>query len=249
MTPPHDLSAVDLAHADTWVFDLDNTLYPAACNLFAEIDVRITAFVARTLSIPPDEARVLQKRYYRDHGTTLNGLMQEHGLSPSGFLDYVHAISLDPLHLAPDLNAGLSRLPGRKLVYTNGSVGHAERVMRKLGIDHHFHGVHDIVAAGMRPKPCAVAFDGFLDRFGVDPTRAVMFEDLARNLRPAHAQGMTTVLVTSHADATHDWHKDEPQGFRPGEVGPEDDHLHFVTDHLPSFLEGIRVASPLATGG
>ncbi|MEO0982520.1 MAG: pyrimidine 5'-nucleotidase [Pseudomonadota bacterium] len=221
-----------LKGAEDWVFDLDNTLYPAACDLFAQIDARMTDFVAKLLSVPPDEARAVQKKYYADHGTTLNGLMRNHGLQPADFLDYVHSIDLSVLPASPALKAAIERLPGRKFVFTNGSRGHAERVTAALGLEASFDGLFGIEDANYEPKPRRAAFDRFAARHKVAPARAVFFEDLSRNLETAHAAGYTTVLVHSEKDWSH-----EPAGARP--AGPGDDfgdHVHYVTDDLTRFL-------------
>lgn len=231
----------DLRGIETWVFDLDNTLYPAACNLFAEVEERITAFVSRTLDLSSADARLLQKHYYTTYGTTLSGLMQMHGVPADTFLDYVHDISLDPLDGLPSLHDGLARLPGRKLIYTNGTQRHAERVLERLGLSDHFSGLHDIVASAHRPKPDAAAFADFLERFGVDPHNGVMFEDLSRNLRPAFDQGMRTVLVCS--PETVEWTRHEPSHVRPGHHEPDDRHLDFITDRLDAFLMHARVGA------
>ena len=219
-------SEPDFAHVDSWVFDLDNTLYPSHCDLFAQIDVKITAFVSKTLSLPPVEARLLQKRYYAEHGTTLSGLMKVNGLNPSTFLDYVHDIDLAPLDGVPDLSAALSRLPGKRYVFTNGSRAHAENVTRKLGIDHLFHDVFDIHAAGYNPKPSEHAFDRFFEATGAAPERSAMFEDLARNLVPAHRRGMTTILIRTGKD----W------GPVAGEHPDHPAHVHHIAGDLGQFL-------------
>lgn len=225
----------DLTHIDAWVFDLDNTLYPAACDLFAQIDVRITEFVARSLSLSPVEARLVQKRYYAEHGTTLSGLMKVQGLPPEDFLDYVHDIDLTPLDGTPDLATLLADLPGKRYVFTNGSRRHAENVTRHLKIDHLFDDMFDIIAADYRPKPDIATYDAFLTRTGVDPACAAMFEDLARNLLPAHQRGMTTVLVRS----SKDWSR-EPAAARPAGPGDHPDHVHHATDDLAHFLGTMR---------
>ncbi len=224
--------SVSPAAIDTWVFDLDNTLYPAATDLFAQIDLKMTAYVSRLLSVEPQEARRIQKLYYAEHGTTLSGLMARHDVDPHDFLHFVHDIDLSPLDADPALAQAITTLPGRKLVFTNGSHGHAERIVRKLGLEGLFDDYFDIVAADFQPKPQRAAFDLLIARHGFDPARAVMFEDLARNLEPAHALGMTTVLVQSAKDWSH-----EPAAARP--AGPSDDqpaHVHHVTDCLRSFL-------------
>lgn len=195
-----DQAAVVLDHVETWVFDLDNTLYPAACDLFAQIDVRMTAFIAELLDVDPVEARRLQKSYFHEHGTTLNGLIRVHGIEPSGFLDYVHDIDLSVVAAAPELERRLEGLPGRKIVFTNGSLVHAERVLARLGVDHHFRDIFDIHAAAYVPKPSIATYQGLIAHFGFDPKRAIMFDDLSRNLVPAHQLGMTTVWVRSDSE-------------------------------------------------
>jgi len=222
--------SADLTHVDAWVFDLDNTLYPSHCDLFAQIDVKMTEFVSRTLSLPPLEAKALQKRYYAEHGTTLSGLMTINKIPPEDFLDYVHAIDLAPLDGLPELATALANLPGKRYVFTNGSRRHAENITRKLKIDHLFDDMFDIVAADYAPKPQAVAFDRFFERTGADPRRAAMFEDLAKNLLPAHQRGMTTVLVK----AGRHW------GAAPEEPG-QPAHVHHVIEDLGLFLGSIKV--------
>ncbi|MBB6252424.1 pyrimidine 5'-nucleotidase [Nitrospirillum iridis] len=182
-------------HVDTWIFDLDNTLYPAACNLFAQVDVRIGAYIAQALGLDADAAKRLQKDYFRQYGTSLRGLMLNHGMPPEPFLEYVHDIDVSAILPQPGMADSLAALPGRKIIYTNGSRGHAENVMRRLGVADHFHAVFDIVAADYTPKPEAAPYTTLIQRHGIDPTRAVMVEDIARNLEPAAALGMATVFV------------------------------------------------------
>lgn len=189
-------------HIDTWVFDLDNTLYPAECNLFAEVDRRMGSFIAKYLGVPHAYARHLQKAYYRQFGTTLAGMMRVHNMEPAAFLDYVHEIDLSPVAENPALAAALDRLPGRKMIFTAGSRRHAERVAGKLGILDRFDTITDIVDTQYVPKSERRAYDTFLATHAVDPERAIMFEDMPHNLEPAHALGMATVLV--HAAAIYD---------------------------------------------
>jgi putative hydrolase of the HAD superfamily len=212
-----------LARAETWVFDLDNTLYPASCNLFAQVDRRIGEFIAKTLDVGFDEAFRLQKQYFREYGTTLHGLMKNHGLAPDDFLDYVHQIDVTPLPPDPALDAALGRLPGRKIVFTNGSHRHAENVLARLGIGHRFEAIFDIVAADYVPKPDPFTYDVMVRRHWIDPRGAVMVEDIPKNLLPAHDMGMTTVLVRGHAE----WAQD----------GADGDHIHHVTDDLVAWLK------------
>ena len=188
------------AHIEDWIFDLDNTLYPASTRLFDLIDARMTAYVGRVMGSDPIEARRVQKAYFRDHGTTLAGLMTHHEVDPRHFLDDVHAIDLE--RVAPDekLKGGLARLPGRKFVFTNGDADYAGRVLAAIGIDDQFHGLVDIHACDYLPKPEAHGYRLLVERFGIDPARAVLVEDMAKNLKPAKALGMTTVWVDNGSD-------------------------------------------------
>ena len=223
---------------DTWVFDLDNTLYPAECDLFAQIDVRMTDFVAEYLEMERDEARALQKQYYAEHGTTLKGMMAMHGMAPEDFLAHVHEIDLTPLPHLPELCTAINALPGRKLVYTNGSRRHAERVTDWMKLGGSFDGLFGIEDSAYTPKPATSAYDSFCRHHDVDPARAVFFEDLERNLAPAHAMGFATVLVQSAKDWSH-----EPVEARP--AGPEDaDHPHvdYLTSDLTGFLQDVVTA-------
>jgi putative hydrolase of the HAD superfamily len=219
-------------NVETWVFDLDNTLYPHHLNLWQQVDERIRAYVSNFLKVSKDEAVRLQKDYYRRYGTTMRGMMTEHGMSPDDYLDFVHKIDHSPLTPNPALGAALEKLPGRKLILTNGTRKHANSVMQKLDIHHHFEDVFDIAAANLDPKPMPQVYQRFLARHGVDPAKAAMFEDLARNLETPHALGMTTVLVVPEG---------QREVFREaweleGRDAPYVDHL---TDDLTRFLEGI----------
>ncbi|MEH3046568.1 pyrimidine 5'-nucleotidase [Sphingomonas adhaesiva] len=192
------------AHIDTWIFDLDNTLYPARANLFALIDAKMTDYVARLLDLDPIEARRVQKQHFLNHGTTLAGLMAEHEIDPADFLTYVHDIEMDVLEENAPLAAALAKLPGRKLVFTNGDKPYALKVLDRLGLGASFEAVHDIHAMDLMPKPAASAYAGLCAAFGIDPTRALFVEDMARNLKPAKAIGMTTVWVDNGSEQDHD---------------------------------------------
>ncbi|HZH26529.1 MAG TPA: pyrimidine 5'-nucleotidase [Azospirillaceae bacterium] len=210
-----------------WIFDLDNTLYPAALNLFAQVDRRMGEFVADRFGLPYEAARLEQKRLFRDHGTTLRGLMVERGVDPVAFMDYVHDIDLGTLDPDPRLAAALARLPGRRVIHTNGSAKHAARVCRRLGLgDDLFDDIFDIEAADWIPKPDPRPYGALAARLGFDPATACMFEDIARNLAPAAALGMTTVWVRSEAD----WARPDRGG-----AGARA-HIHCEVDDLPAFL-------------
>jgi putative hydrolase of the HAD superfamily len=212
-----------------WIFDLDNTLYPADCNLFAQVDQRMGEFIARYLGVPFAYARHLQKTYYRQFGTTLNGLMRVHKMDPAAFLDYVHDLDLSVMAEHPELAAAIERLPGRKLILTNGSRAHAERVAGKLGVLHLFEGIFDIVASDYVPKPQPACYDVFLKAHGVDADAAAMFEDMPHNLEAAHALGMTTVLVHSN-------YLDHPAQLQMRKWTELPEHIHHATDNLTEFL-------------
>jgi len=212
----------DLSHVETWIFDLDNTLYSQG-DFFPLIEERMTTFVAQRLKLDRARAYSLQKAYFHSHGTTLSGLMDLHGIEPAEFLEYVHDIDLARLAPHAALAGALQRLPGRRLVYTNGSKAHALRVLERLGIADQFEDVHDIVQAGYRPKPYRDAYELLLSRHAIVPAKSAMFEDVARNLEVPHALGMTTVLVA--------------------ETASELAHVHHTTSDLAGFLASARIMS------
>jgi len=218
-------SPAAFGHVSDWIFDLDNTLYPASCRLFDQVDVLIGRYIAELLSIDPVAARKIQKDFFREHGTTLRGLMSEHGVDPHEFLDYVHAIDRSPVAPNPALADALDRLPGRKFIFTNGSVSHAEAVLDRLGALGRFEDIFDIVAAEFEPKPRMAPYRALVDRNGIVASRAVMIDDLPVNLAPAAELGMTTVLVRTDSD----WAQHDADG----------DHVHHVIDDLASWLVGI----------
>lgn len=183
------------AHVTAWVFDLDNTLYDPAVRLFDQIDARITAYVMRVTGATRAEADRLRRQYWQEHGTTLAGLMARHGVEPEGYLVEVHDIDFSALAPDPALRSGIAALPGRRIVHTNASAPYAERVLEARGLRDLFHAVYGVEHAGYRPKPLQAAHEAVLAADGIDPTRAAMFEDDARNLTAPHAMGMRTVHV------------------------------------------------------
>lgn len=189
-----------LSHIECWIFDLDNSLYPASADLFALIDARMTAFIQQLLDCDHEEARRVQKGYFHAHGTTLAGLMASHGVDPHDFLDYVHDIDLARISADPRVVGALDRLPGRKFVFTNGDEAYARRVLDKLGLANAFDGLHDIHAMNYVPKPDPRAYAEMCERHAIEPARALFVEDMARNLKPAKALGMTTVWVDNGSE-------------------------------------------------
>jgi putative hydrolase of the HAD superfamily len=222
---------------ETWVFDLDNTLYPHHLNLWQQVDARIRDFIVDLLHVSPEDAFRLQKDYYRRYGTTMRGLMEEHGLEPEEFLEVVHQIDRSALGPSPVLGAAIAELPGRKFILTNGTRNHAEEVTRRLQIDRHFEDVFDIRAAALEPKPLPAVYRRFVERYNVDPSRTAIFEDLARNLEVPHALGMTTVLVVPKGAGIvirEEWEL----------AGRDAPHVDHVTDDLAGFLGTIAAVSP-----
>lgn len=226
------MSVRDFAHVDTWVFDLDNTLYPASCRLFDQIDVKMGNFVAKLLNVEYAEAKRYQKQLFYKYGTTLRGLMVEHGIVPDAFLDAVHDIDHSAVPANPALDEALHRLPGRKLIFTNGTVAHAEKVMARIGITHHFGDIFDIVHSDYIPKPEMEPYRKFVGVTGIRPETSAMFEDIARNLEAPHALGMTTVLVVSpeNRDAQH---------LNAATGGTAQTYVDHITDDLAGFLVGL----------
>ena len=222
------------ADINGWVFDLDNTLYPASRNLFAQIDKRMTAFIGEALSVEKDEAFRLQKQFLGEYGTTLAGLMNKHGMPPGPFLDFVHDIDVSVLPPDPQLSDAIAALPGPKFIFTNGTVEHAERVMTQLGLAAHFEDIFDIVAGDYSPKPNPEIYPAMLSRFGLTPEKTAFFEDMARNLTPAHQLGMTTVLVEETGQDTLEA-MNMPSAYR----GHEEAHIHHRTNDLSGFLAAL----------
>jgi len=208
------------SHVDTWVFDLDNTLYPPSARLFDQIQARMTAYVMETLHLPREEADRLRAHYWKLYGTTLAGLMHEHALDPAPYLDDVHDITLD--HLAPDpaLADAIGALPGRKIVFTNATAPYAERVLAARGLSGTFDAIFGVEDAAFHPKPNRAAFETVFAAAKVVPTRAAMFEDDARNLVVPHEMGMRTVHVAPAPEVTP--------------------HIHHHTDNLAAFLKALR---------
>jgi putative hydrolase of the HAD superfamily len=223
----------DFRHIRAWIFDLDNTLYRADSNLFDQIDRRMQAYVQRFLKVDAEEARRIQKAYYRDHGTTLTGLIKLHDADPEDFLLDVHDIDLAAIKADAALTGAIAALPGKRFVFTNGCRHHAERILARTGLTDCFEEIWDIRTVAFSPKPLALAYERILAHSSVDPAEAAMFEDIARNLVPAHALGMTTVWVKNDSH----WSK---QGPEFPVAGPE--NIDYETTDLAHFLKTIRIA-------
>jgi putative hydrolase of the HAD superfamily len=213
------------ANIRDWIFDLDNCLYPASAGLFSLIDERMGAYIQRLMACAPDEAKRIQKAHFHAHGTTLAGLMKECDVDPHDFLADVHSIPLDRVAPDPRLATGLARLPGRKFVFTNGDEPYARRVLEAIGVHEHFDELHDIHASGLKPKPDPHGYALMCERFGIDPAAAVLVEDMAQNLKPAKALGMTTVWVDN--------------GSERGAHLADDGHIDLVIADVGEWLESI----------
>lgn len=218
-----DLTPVDLRHVDTWLFDLDNTLYPEESGFMKLVESRMTDFVERVTGLPRDEAFVLQKKYYAEHGLTLTGLIRHHGVDPKDFFALHHDLSLEALSRDPELLIALAKLPGKRFVFTNADDKHAERVLAHLGLAELFDDVFHIHSFGYAPKPDPIGFQRMIDAHDMDPRTTAFFEDSVGNLKPAADLGMTTVLVGAHALAS-----DAP-------------FVHHKTAKLAPFLTGARL--------
>jgi len=215
----------DPTRVDCWIFDLDNTLYPSSANLFSQIDVLMGQFISELLGCDLVEARRVQKIYFHDHGTTLAGLMHYHTVDPAEFLSFVHDVDMSVLDAAPRLADRLRALPGRRLIFTNADAVYAGRALDALGIADCFEGIWDIQAMEYRPKPEMSAYTGMIERFGIDPTRAVFIEDSARNLPPAKHLGMQTVWI----DMQTEW----------GERAKDDSTIDAKIDDMAAWLDGV----------
>ena len=207
------------AHIQNWIFDLDNCLYPADCRLFELIDERMTAYVGRLLDVDPVEARRVQKMHFHGSGTTLAGLMKHHDVDPHHFMGDVHNVPLDRVARDDRLIGALTRLPGRKFVHTNGNADYAWKVLDRLGVAAEIDHLHDIFAADLTPKPELHGYRKLLDQFEIDPTRAVMVEDMVRNLTPAKQLGMTTVWVDNGSERGSHGFEDSIVDVRVTDVG------------------------------
>jgi putative hydrolase of the HAD superfamily len=216
-------SRADLRHVTTWLFDLDNTLYPLESGLAPKVSDKITDYVAALTGLGRDEARALQKRYLADHGLTLKGLMTHHNVDPDHYHAALNDVDLTCLVVDEALRPALSRLPGRRIIFTNADEVHAGRVLHHLGLADLFDAVFHIGNAEFEPKPARGAFERIIAVHEIDPSVSAFFEDAERNLEPAAALGMTTVLVGAHA---------------AGSVAP---FVHHRTPALAPFLAAARI--------
>jgi putative hydrolase of the HAD superfamily len=217
--------APEFSHVRDWIFDLDNCLYPHSTGLFALIDERMNAYIRRLLACDAEEAHRVQKDHFHTHGTTLAGLMKAHEVDPHEFLEDVHDIPLDRVTKNDALGAALSGLPGRRFIFTNGDAPYARRVLEAIGVGEHFQDLHDIHASSYRPKPDPHGYELLCERFGIDPKHALLVDDMAQNLKPAKALGMTTVWVDN--------------GSERGSHGADDSFIDVSIENVADWLETI----------
>jgi putative hydrolase of the HAD superfamily len=232
--PPDELLRARFGHVTTWVFDLDNTLYPPDSGIWPKIDERITLFLMELFGVDGQSAQALHKHYYSRHGTTLVGLVEDHFDQTERFLEFVHDIDRSALKPDPVLAREVERLPGRKLIFTNGSRNHAILTARRLGLDGLFEDAFDIVAAGLTSKPAEAAYNAFFERCQVDPQASAMFEDMAKNLAVPKAKGMTTTLVTTRRGCLDHGEPSDKENSEAANV------VDFVTDDLAEFLARLN---------
>ena len=220
------------SHVRNWIFDLDNTLYPAHTDLFAQISVNIRRYVSELMNVPEDEAQEIQTKYYKKYGTTLRGLMVEHNIEPGAFLEFVHDIDHSVLKPDPTLANAIQKLPGRRFIMTNGTKKHAKNVAKALGITEHFEDMFGIVEADMIPKPHEETYNLFLTKNDISPTESCMFEDLPQNLTVPHALDMRTVLIIpkwTREVFREEWELDDKKNA----------HIDFVAEDLSLFLNNV----------
>lgn len=225
----HDI--MDLKKIDHWVFDLDNTLYPSRFAFFDQISARITQYVMRHMDCDQERAKVIQRSYFTEYGTTLNGLMHNDKVDPQDYLHFVHDIDLSILDEAPKLAPLIDSLPGKKYIFTNGDTPYAQRVIDRLGLDGLFDSICDICASDYRPKPEMIAYQTLLNKTDIDPLRAIFFEDMARNLETAKSLGMATVWIDGGSDwGRADWNDRNAR---------KNDFIDATTDCIETFLTDI----------
>ena len=221
-----NLELFDKDNIENWIFDLDNTIYPANSSLFPRVAERMTLFISKKLDLPVNKASELKTNLFRKYGTTLKGLMLEYSMDPKEFLFFVHEIDLSDVKKDFELDKGISNLNGKKYIFTNGTTRHADRILKKYGIEKHFEDIFDIVDADYIPKPNFEPYKIFLKKFKIDPTKSVMIEDMAKNLEPAAKLGIKTIWLKSD----HEW----------ASKGASDNYIHFVASDLKSFLTKLK---------
>ena len=216
----------DLANIKFWLFDLDNTLYDGATKVFDQVDKKMSKFISKKLNVSIDEARKIQKNYFQEYNTTLNGMIKNHKIDADEFLEFVHDVDLSFLDKDKDLEDEIKKLDGKKIIFTNGSRAHALNVTKRIGIDKLFDGIFDIRDCEFIPKPSKEPYKKLVECYKIEPQYCIFFEDIARNLKPAHELGMKTVWIKNN----------EPWAAKYS----NSDFINYKTDNLAKFLKEIN---------
>ncbi len=216
----------ELQNIKFWLFDLDNTLYSGATKVFDQVDKKMSEFISKKLNISKEEARKIQKNYFVEYNTTLNGMIKNHKIDAKEFLEFVHDIDLSFLKKDVKLGEEIGKIKGKKIIFTNGSRAHAQNVTKRLGIERHFDDIFDIVSADFVPKPSLKPYKKIIEKYKIEPQYSIFIEDIARNLKPAHELGMKTVWIKN----------DEPWAAEFS----DSDFINYKTDKLSEFLKEIN---------
>ena len=216
----------ELSKIKYWIFDLDNTLYSGDTKVFDQVDKKMSKFISEKLNVSLEEAKKIQKNYFHEYNTTLNGMIKNHEIDANEFLEFVHDVDLDFLKEDKLLKQEISNLNGKKFIFTNGSKAHAANVTKRIGIEKLFDGVFDIVESDFIPKPSIEPYKKIIEKFKIEPQYSIFIEDIARNLKPAHELGMKTVWIKN----------DEPWAAKFSDSG----FINYKTDNLAKFLKEIN---------
>jgi putative hydrolase of the HAD superfamily len=217
----------DLQSIKFWIFDLDNTLYSGNTRVFEQVDKKMTEYISKKLKVDKEEARKIQKNYFHEYNTTLNGMIKNHKINAHEFLEFVHDINIEFLQKDPELAKEIKRLDGIKIIFTNGSRKHALNVTKRLGVDQLFDDIFDIVDCNFIPKPLMEPYKKLVEKHKIDPKLCVLVEDIARNLKPAYEMGMKTVWIENN----------EPWASKFS----DNNFVNYRTSNLPEFLRKINL--------
>ena len=210
-----------------WIFDLDNTLYSGKTKVFEQVDKRMSKYISSKLNVSVEKAKKIQKNYFHEYNTTLNGMIKNHKIDPNEFLEFVHDINIDFLEKNHKLAEEMKKLEGKKIIFTNGSRKHAINVTKKIGIDQYFDDIFDIVDSGFVPKPLIEPYKKLVEKHKIDPKLCVFVEDIARNLKPAYEMGMKTVWIEN----------DEPWA----KEFSDNNFINYKTNNLSEFIKKINL--------
>jgi len=211
-----------------WLFDLDNTLYSGKTKVFEQVDKKMSQYISNKLNVSVDEAKKVQKNYFYEYNTTLNGMIKNHKIDANEFLEFVHDIDIDFLQKDLELGSQIQKLDGQKIIFTNGSRKHALNVTKKIGINQHFDYIFDIVDSDFIPKPLVEPYKILVEKHKIDPKLSVFVEDIARNLKPAYEMGMKTIWIEN----------DEPWAKKFSDSS----FVNYKTNNLSEFLKKINLA-------